>query len=287
MDTTITLIAVKDGTINENLKLMGVSSGICTQLRKSTRFVIYNGNPCTLLQLINTGEEFSIILSDETVRKIPPADIPVDIIYQDEHLAVIDKQPNLAVISTRVHYGKSLENALANIWGDFVYRPVNRLDLDTSGLMIVAKNRFSACLLKDAPIHKEYRALVFGKLLGKGTVDLPIARDEESIIKRKVDINGQPALTEYESLWNDDNFSLIKLILHTGRTHQIRLHMSSIGHPVCGDTLYANENCDNSPFPTQCLHSYQLSFSHPVLQKPMNFISNKAYFLSLPFIKNN
>lgn len=286
MDTTIKLVAVKDGTILENLKLIGVSSGICTQLRKSTDFVLYNGIPCTLLQIINTGEEFSIILKDEPLREIPSADIPLNIVYEDEHLAVIDKKPKLAVISTRVHYGKSLENALSNIWGNFVYRPVNRLDLDTSGLMIVAKNRFSACLLKDAPIHKEYRALVFGKVLGKSTIDLPIARDEDSIIKRKISIDGQPACTEYESIWHNDYYSLLKLILHTGRTHQIRLHMASIGHPVCGDTLYANENCDNSPFPTQCLHSYRLSFTHPVFRKPMNFLSNSAYFLSLPFLKN-
>lgn len=288
MDTTIKLIAVKDGTIFENLKLLGLSAGICTQLRKSADFVLYKGNPSTLLDLINTGEEFLIIIEDNPIREIPPADIPVDIIYEDDHLAVIDKQPQLAVISTRVHYGKSLENALANIWGNFVYRPINRLDLDTSGLMIVAKNRLSACLLKDIPIYKEYRALVYGKLEGSGVIDAPIARDSDSIIKRKISKDGQTAKTEYTSICHNADYSLVKLVLHTGRTHQIRLHMSSIGHPICGDTLYGEEFCKKeSPFPTQCLHSYKLCFEHPVLRKPMSFVSNKAYFLSLPFVKSD
>ena len=160
-----------DGTVEDILKSYGVSSSICATLRKSMGLVckIANGEeiPIRLVDKLLAGEEFCIYLVDENITPIPKYDIPINIVYEDEDIAVIDKPAGLAVIPVKAHYGKCLANALANIWGDFVYRPVNRLDRDTSGLMIVAKNQLAHSKLALEHVHRESIARCSGTFLGE------------------------------------------------------------------------------------------------------------------------
>ena len=156
-----------------------------------------------------------------------------------------------------------------------MFRAVNRLDRDTSGLVLLAKNPYSSCVLSDAvkdhTIHREYAAIVSGKTDASGTIDLPIARKDGSTIERVCDPErGETAVTHYRTFaYNKDaDISFIRLLLETGRTHQIRVHMKHIGHPLYGDFLY---NPDYRFLQRQSLHSWKLSFSHPVSGIPMEF----------------
>ena len=156
-----------------------------------------------------------------------------------------------------------------------MFRAVNRLDRDTSGLVLLAKNPYSSCVLSDAvkdhTIHREYAAIVSGKTDASGTIDLPIARKDGSTIERVCDPErGETAVTHYRTFaYNKDaDISFIRLLLETGRTHQIRVHMKAIGHPLPGDFLY----CPDYRFiDRQPLHSTYLSFSHPVTGEKLEF----------------
>ena len=284
----IEYLAPFGGTVEDILKYKGVSSSICVSLRKSLGLVcaIENGReiPIRLVDNLSAGESFCIYLVDEDIAPIPKYDIPINIVYEDEDVAVIDKTAGLAVIPVKAHYGKCLANALANIWGDFVYRPVNRLDRDTSGLMIVAKNQLAHSRLSVEHIHREYVALCSGVFSGEksGEINLPIKRIGDGM-RRGVDESGDEAITHYEILEQYKDYFSAKFVLKTGRTHQIRVHISHMGYPLCCDKLY-NPNpqsiiCPNSRcLDRQALHSCKLEFIHPISGKAMEF-SSKAEFL--------
>lgn len=288
MKRRIEYVAPFDGKTEDILKSKGVSSAIRTSLRKSLGLVckIQDGRetPVRLIDGLSQGERFCIYLVDEDVKPIPKADIPVNIVYEDEDIAVIDKQAGVAVIPVKGHYGKSLANALANIWGDFVYRPVNRLDRDTSGLMIVAKNQLAHSVLSAQHIHREYVGLCSGVFVGNrsGEINLPIRRVGEGM-RRQVDSSGDEAITCFEVLEQYESYFSARFILKTGRTHQIRVHISHIGYPLCCDRLY-NPNRQNIICPNgkaldrQALHSCKLQFEHPISKKQIS-LSSQAEFL--------
>lgn len=287
MQRRLEYVAPFDGIVEDILKFNGVSSAICTTLRKSMglvcRIVGEQEIPVRLVDKLLQGESFCIYLVDEPTP-IPKADIPVNIVYQDDDIAVIDKQAGIAVIPVKGHYGRCLVNALANLWGDFVYRPVNRLDRDTSGLMIVAKNSLAHSLLSAGHIYREYVALCSGIFTGEsnGEIDLPIKRIGESM-RRQVHKDGDRAITNYEILMQYQDYFSAKFVLKTGRTHQIRVHSAYLGHPLCCDRLYNPDSkpviCPNGKvLDRQALHSYRLEFNHPISKKPMTFLS-KADFL--------
>ncbi|MDE6275439.1 MAG: RluA family pseudouridine synthase [Clostridia bacterium] len=275
--------ATFDGSAEDILKFYGVSSSVRTSLRKRLGLVCkITGEleiPIRLIDTLSQGERICIYLVDEFVKQIPKADIPVNIAYEDEDIAVIDKQAGLAVIPVKAHYGKSLPNALANIWGDFVYRPVNRLDRDTSGLMIVAKNQLAHSVLSAEHIYREYVALCSGVFAGekRGVIVLPIIRRGESM-RREVNTDGERSITHYEILNQYQDYFSARFALETGRTHQIRVHIAHLGYPLCCDKLY-NENpqdiiCPNGKtLDRQALHSCKLQFLHPISKKPMAFES--------------
>lgn len=281
-------IAPFDGTAEDILKYYGVSSSICTSLRKSLGLVckISDGEeiPIRLVDTLSQGESFCIYLADENITPIPKYDFPINIVYEDEDLAVVDKPAGIAVIPVKSHYGKCLANALANVWGDFVYRPVNRLDRDTSGLMIVAKNQLAHGKLTAEHIDREYVALCSGVFAGEksGEIKLPIKRVGDSM-RRRVDMSGAEAITQYEVLEQYQEYFSARFALKTGRTHQIRVHSSHLGYPLCCDKLYnANPKpitCPNGRvLDRQALHSCKLEFVHPISGKTMTF-SSKAEFL--------
>ena len=192
---------------------------------------------------------------------------------------VVNKPAGMPVHPSQGHYGNTLANGIAGYMEskgvDFVFRAVNRLDRDTSGLLLIAKHMLSSCILsdqvKDHAIHREYTAIVCGKTDARGTIDAPIARKDGSTIERIVDPeHGETAVTHYETLSYNANtdLSYIRLLLETGRTHQIRVHMKHIGHPLPGDFLY---NPDYRYINRQALHSAYLRFVHPITGETMEF----------------
>ena len=201
----------------------------------------------------------------------------LDIVFEDDCFLILNKPAGIAVHPSILHYQDSLSNGVKfyfEVKGiNRKIRPVNRLDLNTSGLIIFAKNEYvQECLIQqmnNCIFKKEYLAIVSGHLKNEcGTINLPIARKENSIIERCISADGQEAITDYCILKEYDDYSVIKCSLKTGRTHQIRVHMSAIGHPLLGDSLYGSPcNLINR----QALHSYKISFIHPITHQKIEF----------------
>ena len=201
----------------------------------------------------------------------------LNIVFEDDWLLVVNKPAGIAIHPSVLHYSDSLCNGI-RFYFDKIglkkkIRPINRLDLNTSGLVVFAKCEYiQECLInqmKNSQFKKEYLAVCNGFFDKKsGTINLPIARKENSIIERCISENGQTAITHYEVLKEFDNYSLVKCSLETGRTHQIRIHMSAIGHPLLGDSLYGSIS---DLINRQALHCFNLQFIHPVYNNDLNF----------------
>ena len=215
---------------------------------------------------------------EEDSENIVATQIPLEIIFEDDAFLILNKPAGIAVHPSILHYKDSLSNGV-KFYFDSIglkrkIRPVNRLDLNTSGLIIFAKNEYvQECLIQQMNnkiFKKEYLAIVQGYFTNtNGTINLPIARKENSIIERCISPDGQEAITDYCVLKELDNYTLVKCSLKTGRTHQIRVHMSAIGHPLLGDSLYGV----NYPLINrQALHSYRICFIHPISHENLEFV---------------
>ena len=244
---------------------------------KREKLTMKNGEPTEGWHRVHEGDEISITLPDEH-SNFPPEDIPIDIVFEDDDLMVINKQPGIVVHPTKGQPSGTCANALSNYMQKtgkiFKIRFVNRLDRDTSGLLIVAKNAYCQNHITDqmrkGQIHKQYIAVLKGVLDSEsGTVDLPIGRPNPEDIRRGVMDDGAPSVTHYEVLDHLNDHTLVQLLLETGRTHQIRVHMSHIGHPVAGDTLYGGDDPD--VIGRQALHAARLSLIHPISKEPVEF----------------
>lgn len=269
----------------------GYSKHIRTYLKQHPKTVLKNNEPALFYFPLETGDRLTITLEDEEAsEKIPPVALPLDIIYEDEDLMVINKQADTPIHPSQGNYENTLANGVAHYFASrqipFVFRCINRLDRNTTGLLILAKNMLSGAILSDQmkrrEIHRTYLSIVEGCVLEHGTIDAPIGRKDASVIERHIDWEaGERAVTHYERLkYNPCNhypatafvpsqgISLVKLKLETGRTHQIRVHMTSIGHPLCGDTLY---NPGTQMMQRQALHSYSLEFQHPITKQTLRF----------------
>ena len=218
--------------------------------------------------------------ANESAEEVLPWDHPIDIIYEDEDLIVLNKPGDMVAHPSYAHYTDSLSNALMGYYkrsGQIhVIRPIGRLDRETAGLILFAKNRYSASRLSDQSgnmsRHKEYLAIVNGILDEKaGTIDAPIERDPSSRMIRRVDPEGKRAVTHYEVMREFQDYSLVKLRLDTGRTHQIRVHMAYLGHPLLGDGLYGKEIFDNHGMERAALLASHLEFFHPVTGEKCTF----------------
>ena len=264
--------------INDILfKEFHISTRLRTKLIKN-KCIYVNNNICDTRDKISIGDTITVDLSlDEDNSNIVPTPMNLDIIYEDEWLLVLHKPAGIAIHPSMLHFDTSLSNGVKYYFDSIglkkKIRPVNRLDLNTSGLVVFAKCEYiQECLSKqmeNKTFKKEYLCIVSGKFKDKvGTLNLPIARKKNSIIERCVNNNGQKSITHYEVLQEFDNYSLVKCILETGRTHQIRVHMSYIGHPLLGDTLYGK----SSPLiDRQALHCSKLEFIHPISKQNMIF----------------
>ena len=209
-----------------------------------------NGEPVHANYLLRVGDVVKAALPESGGSKaVEPEELPVRIAYGDDDLLIVDKDAPLACQCTPKQSCGTLENRLAWLYreqGDFVFRPVNRLDKGTSGLMAVARHAHAYQLLQ-TQLHtpnfvREYLAVVEGELAGEGRIDLPIAKEDAATVRRVIDLEyGKPAVTHYRALSCGNGRTLVRLRLETGRTHQIRVHMAAIGHPVAGDFLYGHE----------------------------------------------
>ncbi len=216
---------------------------------------------------------------EEDSSNIVPTKMDLDIVYEDEWILIVNKSAGIAIHPSVLHYSDSLCNGIKYYFNSISLnkkiRPVNRLDFNTSGLVIFAKCEYiQECLIsqmKKNLFKKEYLAICEGSFdIKSDTISLPIARKDNSIIERCISENGQQSITHYEVLKEFKNYTLIKCILETGRTHQIRVHLSAIGHPLLGDTLYGNKS---DLINRQALHCYKLKFIHPITKVDLEFVS--------------
>ena len=276
---TYTIPSEFDGeTLLSFLKFKKYSSQIIAHLKRTKNGILLNHVWGRVRDVLHKDDvlEISLIESDSS-ENIIPTKLPLDIVYEDEDLMVINKSANMPIHPSQGNYDNTLANALAYYFKEkdiaFTYRCINRLDRDTTGLLIVAKHMYSASLLSDMvsrrEIHREYLAIATGKTPNEGTITAPIARVDGSTIERNVDFtNGEYACTHYKTISYKNGYSLVSLKLDTGRTHQIRVHMKHIGHPLPGDFLY---NPDYSVISRQALHSHKLAFTHPITGVFMEF----------------
>ena len=252
-----------------------LSDRLITRLKKANKIYL-NNLPTYSKKPVIVGDTVSVLIDfDEDNSNIVATEMPLDIIYEDEYLLVINKPAGIAIHPSILHYNDSLSNGVKFYFDKLglkkKIRIVNRLDRNTSGLVIFAKNEYiQECLIrqmKTKEFKKEYLAIVEGILPNKsGTLNFPIARKEGSIIERCVDPNGDKAITHYDVLKTFNNLSLVHIVLETGRTHQIRVHFSYINHPVLGDTLYGHPS---KLINRQALHSFKITFVHPVSKEVM------------------
>ena len=265
--------------IEQYLRRKGYSGQNLAEIKRMPKSVLVNGEHYYMKQKLNTGDHLSIhICETKCSEKIPPVQIPLDIVYEDEDIIVINKPAGMPIHPSLNNYTNSMANALAWYYQEqgkpFIFRCCNRLDRDTSGLTVVAKHLVSGNILSDMvrrrDIHREYLAIVRGHVSPEaGTINAPLARKPGTIIERTVDWEqGEAAITHYRLIEERNGHSLVSLRLETGRTHQIRIHMKYLGYPLIGDYLY---NPDMEYIGRQALHSHRLSFTHPITGEPMEF----------------
>lgn len=257
------VITAKDSgrQIRDFLRDFGVSAALLTKLKNTENGITKNGSFAKSIDIINDGDilTITIIENGKAPKKLDCAD--VKIYYNDEDILVLGKPPFMPVHESRNHQGDTLANAAAcYLDDDMPFRAVYRLDRDTSGLVLIAKNELAASKLA-GKVKKDYYAVCSGILTGSSTIDLPIRRVNDSIIKRGVFDDGERAVTHWQAIKNTDGNTLLKINLETGRTHQIRVHFSHLGNALVGDTLYGND-CDKMN--RQALHCKTIYFTHPV-----------------------
>ena len=256
--------------IRDFLRNFGVSAGLLTKLKLTENGITLNGKFAKTIEYLKTDDELKIHI--ENKGHMPEGKkMDIEICYEDDDILVLNKPPLMPVHQSRNHIGDTLSNFVAyHMDEDTAFRAVFRLDRDTSGIVLVAKHELSASKLA-GKIEKDYYAVVEGNIENGGTIDAPIMRCGDSIIKRKVDENGERAVTHYEVVSHKDNRTLLKINLETGRTHQIRVHFSHLGYPLCGDTLYGGH--DNL-IKRQALHCKEIRFKHPITNKEMVISTN-------------
>lgn len=270
----------KYSNVKEVLKAeFSMSDRLLLKLKKLDKIYL-NGNVTSVNHPVLENNLIECYLDyEEDNSNIVPTEMPLNIIYEDEAYIVVNKPAGIPVHPSMDHYTDSLSNGIAFYFNQIglkkKIRPVNRLDKDTSGIVIFAKNEYiQECLvrqMKSKEFIKKYIAVVTGSLDNlEGTINAPIARKEGSIIERCVSETGDIAITHYKVLKRKPNFDIVECILETGRTHQIRVHFAYLGHSLLGDTLYGtSSNLINR----QALHAYEVEFTHPLSKKKVKYIT--------------
>ena len=250
-----------------------------SEIKRMPKSILVNGVHYYMRQELSTGDHLQVrICETKNSEKIPPTNLPLDIIYEDEDLLVLNKPAGMPIHPSLNNYTNSMANALAYYFQSqgkpFIFRCCNRLDRDTSGLTIVSKHLVSGSILSDMTkyreVHREYLAIARGSVTpSEGTIQAPLGRKDGTIIERTVDWeHGEDAVTHYKVVKEANGHSLVSLRLETGRTHQIRIHMKYLGYPLIGDYLY---NPDMEYMTRQALHSHHMEFTHPITGEHMSF----------------
>ena len=250
-----------------------------SEIKRMPKSILVNGVHYYMRQELSKGDHLQVrICETQNSEKIPPTNLPLNIIYEDEDLLVLNKPAGMPIHPSLNNYTHSIANALAYYFQSqgkpFIFRCCNRLDRDTSGLTIVSKHLVSGSILSDMTkyreVHREYLAIARGSVTpSEGTIQAPLGRKEGTIIERTVDWeHGEDAVTHYKVVKEANGHSLVSLRLETGRTHQIRIHMKYLGYPLIGDYLY---NPDMEYMTRQALHSHHMEFTHPITGEHMSF----------------
>ena len=266
----------------------GFSSRLITALKEGDGITLC-GKKEFVNKAVSAGDILKISLPDKPSENIVPQNIPLDILFEDEDILVINKPPKMPTHPSIYHNKNTIANAVIYYFRDipFTFRAPSRLDRDTSGVLIIAKNAFSADgiakQIKSGTFRKEYAAICVGVPSPKSdTITAPIKREKEGIIKRIISPDGKPAVTDYTVIDEHNGLSLLSLFPKTGRTHQIRLHLSYIGTPIYADFLYGKEVLGER----LRLHCKSVSFSHPISKKPVIFTAPLPPDMVLSDIKN-
>lgn len=282
MNRTLTyIIRSEDNAVKIKyfLRQQGYSNQLLARLKNDPDSILINNVPKYMNERLTAGDRLAVHIRENKVSEnIIPVALPLAILYEDEDIIAVNKPAGMPTHPSINNHHNSLANALAYYYKEqnktFVFRCTNRLDRDTSGVTVISKNLLSSGILFNMAVRheidREYLAIVSGcDLPDKGRIDAPLGRKPGSIIERKVDFKqGEAAVTHYEVLKREKGHSLVSLHLETGRTHQIRIHMKYLGYPLIGDYLY---NPDMRLIHRQALHSYKMSFLHPVTKRPMTF----------------
>ena len=275
------IVFEKEISINQILKnKFNMSERYILKLKKN-KCLFVNGKQAFINHQIKVGDILEIIdnVEEESKNIISNSSINLDILFEDEYLLIINKPPNIPVHPSVLHYEDSLSNGVKYYYEKIglrkKIRPVNRLDKNTSGIVIFAKNEYiQECLskqMKEGDFKKIYIAILEGIINDDfGTINIPIGRKENSIIERIVSEEGERAISHFKVLKRFDNMSKVEFALETGRTHQLRVHSKYIGHPIIGDTLYGHSS---NVINRQALHAYKVCFIHPITKKEIEIVA--------------
>ena len=242
--------------------------------------IFLNGKPTRLKKRVYIDDVITVYFEDEKEDEYDPVDIPLSILYEDESMLIVDKPPFMVVHPTKSHFNDTLANGVRFYYDSKGIRSkirlVNRLDMNTSGIVIIAKNSFIhnelSKQMKENIVDKYYYAIAEGTIIqDKGTINAPIARLNPDDIMRTVDASGKECITHYEVVDRFNDMTLLRLKLETGRTHQIRVHLKHIRHPIIGDSLY---NRESSLINRQALHCSEMSFIHPITKKRLTIVAD-------------
>lgn len=240
------------------------SSRLVKLLKKQPDGIMLNSSHARTIDVISCGDILEINIPDDEIPA-EASDVTAPVVYADDDVIVFNKPAFMPVHPTRNHQGDTLANVYASYLAEkglsAAFRPINRLDRDTTGLVVCGINQYSASRLTNN-VSKVYYAVASGRLVGSGTIDAPIARCDERLITRMVSDDGDRAVTHWTAVYNNgDTETLLKITLETGRTHQIRVHFSHLGYPLVGDTMYGTAD---SRIARQALHCAEVEFYHPV-----------------------
>lgn len=273
---------VESKQLKSFLKEQGISKGLLAKIKFQGGLIQVNNQVQNVLYQLQTGDQVKITIPSEGEHETVLLDeTPIDIVYEDDHLLVVNKPAGISSIPAQYHPNHTMANRVKAYYKrqgyeNQVIHVVTRLDRDTSGLMVFAKHGFCHAKLdvqlRQKQMIKKYQALVTGQiehLKDHDLIDLPIARDLTSLLKRKIDANGQKATTEYWLEQRNQKLALVDIQLHTGRTHQIRVHFSAVGCPLRGDEMYGG--IVDEMMPRQALHCYELTFKHPFTEEILHF----------------
>lgn len=240
----------------------GVSGRLLSQCKKIPNGLLKNGRPIWAVDTVSAGDMITLALPPEH-NQMPPQELPVSVVWEDDYLLILNKPPQMPVHPSPGHDDGTLCNFVSfyqkQKGEDWFFRPINRLDQNTSGLVLGGKDAYTAFALKK--VKKTYYAVCQGELCGEGVIDAPIRLKEGHGIQRETGLGGKPAVTHWRALAWGKGHTLLALTLETGRTHQIRVHLSSIGHPLAGDDFYGGRM---EHMKRQALHCGEMELTHPV-----------------------